>query len=313
MTKIIPYELIKHLEWVPGQEVPQMPAPITAKPAMQNVRSIDELVKKGKEFYSEEKDSEGKHYIGVAVALQQAYDEMGSNAVIASMPYLIAGKANADKNKNAEKSNYLWQKWVTALSEENAGIDKNGKLAKAGEEVVITLHGGGILTPERIRQAYTEGLTPQYAAEYTEPEFDNLLKGILPSGESINLYTVDDVKKGVPEPFGRYAVWMPAEAAKATVSGYHKKKEFMENPLVIARAGTLEHLDNYFDKAKHDNKVGNWHRLGEIDFRQPQGRLLFVNYTDSGLGGSYLLNDGRFVGVAPEAPVGARKIRGKRR
>ncbi|MFH1065414.1 MAG: hypothetical protein V1734_02835, partial [Nanoarchaeota archaeon] len=88
MTKIIPYELIKHLEWVPGQEVPQMPAPITAKPAMQNVRSIDELVKKGKEFYSEEKDSEGKHYIGVAVALQQAYDEMGSNAVIASMPYL---------------------------------------------------------------------------------------------------------------------------------------------------------------------------------------------------------------------------------
>ena len=46
----------------------------------------------------------------------------------------------------------------TALSEENAGIDKNGKLAKAGEEVVLVLHGGGILTPERIRQAYSEGL-----------------------------------------------------------------------------------------------------------------------------------------------------------
>ena len=221
MTKIIPYELIKHLEWTPGQEVPQMPAPM---PAMQSVLSIDELVKNGKEFYSEEKDSEGKHYIGVAVALQQAYDEMGSGAVIASMPYLIAGKAKAEKNKNAEKSNYLWQNWFTALSEENAGIDKNGKLAKAGEEVVLVLHGGGILTPERIRQAYSEGLTPQNAAKYSDDEFNGLLKGILPSGESINLYTVDDVKRGIPEPFGRYAVWMPAEAAKTTASNWHKEK-----------------------------------------------------------------------------------------
>ena len=78
-----------------------------------------------------------------------------------------------------------------------------------------------------------------------------MLKGILPSGESINLYTVDDVKRGIPEPFGRYAVWMPAEAAKTTASNWHKKKEFMENPLVIARAGTLEHIEAYFEKAKH--------------------------------------------------------------
>ena len=60
------------------------------------------------------------------------------------------------------------------------------------------------------------------------------------------------------------------EAAKATASGYHKKKDFMENSLVIARAGTLKHLDDYFEKAKSSDKVGNWHRLGEIDFRQPQ-------------------------------------------
>ena len=98
-----------------------------------------------------------------------------------------------------------------------------------------------------------------------------MLKGILPSGESINLYTVDDVKRGIPEPFGRYAVWMPAEAAKTTASNWHKKKEFMENPLVIARAGTLEHIEAYFEKAKHKNgTLGNWHRFGEIDFRQLQ-------------------------------------------
>ena len=67
-----------------------------AKPATQSVLSIDELVKNGNQFYSNEKDSEGR-YIGVAAALQKAHDEIGTDAVIASMPYLIAGKANADK------------------------------------------------------------------------------------------------------------------------------------------------------------------------------------------------------------------------
>ena len=191
--------------------------PVCKAPVQQRTAGIEALVKNGSQFYSEEKDSEGR-YIGVAAALQKAYDKMGNDAVIASMPYLIAGKANADKK------NYLWQNWFTALSEENAGIDKRGKLVRAGEEIVITLHGRGILTPERIRQAYSEGLTPQNAAKYTDDEFDNLLKGVLPSGESIELYNVDDVKKGIPEPFGRYAVWMPAEAAKATASGYHKRK-----------------------------------------------------------------------------------------
>ena len=94
------------------------------------------------------------------------------------------------------------------------------------------------------------------------------------------MYNVDDVKKGIPEPFGRYAIWMPAEAAKITASGTHDKTNFMENPLVIARAGTLEHIEAYFEKAKHtDGTVGNWHRFGEIDFRQPQACLLFVNGT----------------------------------
>ena len=117
------------------------------------------------------------------------------------------------------------------------------------------------------------------------------------------MYNVDDVKKGIPEPFGRYAIWMPAEAAKATASGYHKKKDFMENTLVIARAGTLEHLDDYFEKAKDsDGDVGNWCRLVEIDFRQPQDRLLFVLGTNCGIGGKHgsLYDFGSFVGVAPE-------------
>ena len=298
MTRIIPRELIKHLEWIPGQQPPQRPAVnLNSQPVQQRTASIDALVNGGREFFSEQKDSNG-NYIGVAVALQEAYDQMGSDAIIATMPYLVAGKAQA------EKSNYLWQKWFTALSEENAGIDKNGKLVGRGQPVVLTLHGRGILTPERIRQAYSEGLTPQNAAKFTDDEFDNLLNGVLPSGESINLYTVDDIKRGISDPFGRYAVWMPAETAKSKSSGHHSKSDFMNNELVIARVGTLEHLDAYFEKARHssNHNLGNWHRLGEIDFTQPQGRVLFVGDTSDGLSGiNYLNSNGRFVGVRKNA------------
>lgn len=267
--------------------------------------SIDALINRGIEFYSDKKESNGK-YIGLAVALQEAVEQMDSEGIIATMPYLIAGKAKAGKN------NYLWKKWLTALSEEYAGIDKNGKLAGKGEAIVLTVHGSGILTANRIMQAYSEGLTPQNSAKLTEIEFSNILNGVLPSGENIHLYTVDDIKNGIPSPFGRYAVWMPAEIAKSKSSGYHSKSDFMGNELVIARAGTLEYLDAYFEKAKHtsNNNVGNWHRFGEIDFHQPQGRVLFLGDGDSsgldGYNGLYVI--GRFVGVAPEAR-GARKSR----
>jgi len=76
----------------------------------------------------------------------------------------------------------------------------------------------------------------------------------------------------------------------------------MNNPLVLARVGVKDHLDSYFDKAKHEGKVANWHIFNEVDPQQPQGRVLFVDSNNSGLVGSNDLdNDGRFVGVAPEA------------
>ncbi|MDP3640752.1 MAG: hypothetical protein Q8R53_06170 [Nanoarchaeota archaeon] len=303
MTQIIPdkdlEDYIRATGWAPGQQPP--PKPIvnqTPQPVLKRTVSIDALVNNERMFYSEERDASGK-YIGVAVALQDALNEMGNDGIVASLPYLIAGKAQADA------SNYLWQKWFTALSEENAGIDKNGKLVSRGQGVVLILHGGGILTPKRIKQAYRKGLTPQHAAKLTDAEFDTLLNGVLPSGESINLYTIDDVKRGLPDPFGRYGVWMPAETAQSRSSGYHAKSDFMNNELVLARVGTLEHLEGYFEKAQHssNHNVGNWHRFGEIDFHQPQGLLLFLNSFYNGLSGDINLGiNGRFVGVvAPEA------------
>ena len=99
------------------------------------------------------------------------------------------------------------------------------------------------------------------------------------------------------------------EAAKAMKYDHkHKKGEFVENHLVLARVGTPEYLDDYFEKAQHSSEhyVHHWHRFHEIDPQQPQGRVLFLGINCSGLSGSILVNGGRFVGVAPEAH-GAKK------
>ena len=264
-----------------------------------NHPSIDALINSGKFFYSNKKDKNGMP-IGVAVALEEALAAMGTDGLIASLPYLIACKAKADEK------HILWQNWYTALTEEDVGIDKQGRLFKSGTPVVVAVHGGGILTAERIHQAYKKGLTLQRVAPFSDEEFDNLLQGILPSGEKIECYHVEDVGNGkIPDPLGRYAIMMDFQIAQKTKSGYFKKKEFMENPLVWARAGTLDYLDAYFEKAEGSNKeLGNHHFLGKIDVQQPLGRVLWLDFSSYGLDGlSNLISNGRWFGVAPEAHV----------
>ena len=309
MVKIIPADRIKHLEWNPEKDSTQQQAPIQHQPIIprntavafnSNGFSVDDLVNNGKYFYSDKQDKNG-NWVGVPIAFQKALKYADANGIVASMPYLIAGKAQA------EKENYLWQYWFTALTEENIGIDKKGIFArKAGDPVLVTVHGGGILTPKRISTAYKSGLTPQNAATYTDSEFDKLLQGVLPTGETIQIYNLEDLKKGISNPFDRYAVVMNFDDAKATKSGYFTKQEFIENPVVLARAGTLNYLDSYFEKAKKsDNEtVGNHHRFSEVDPSVSQGRLLFLSNSYGGLvGDGNLSGKGRFVGVAPEAHV----------
>jgi len=296
MTRIIPRDLIRHLEWTPEKTTaPPTPAPATTNPTHQIETSIDALLNKPQEFYSEEKD--GDKCIGLAVALQEAENTMGTDGVIASLPYLIAGKSQADKD------HYLWTGWFDALTEEDAGLDTEGRLAAKNEPIVVVVHGGGILNSARIRQAYAEGLTTQNAAKFSPEEFNDLLKGNLPSGEKIELYSINDIKKGISHPLGKYAVWMPAHVTKSKPSTYHTKDVFMNNELVIARAGTLEYLESYFEKAKNpiENTVGNWHRFNEIDFNQPRGCMILVNDNFNGLvGSSDLYHYGRFIGVRAE-------------
>ena len=271
--------------------------------------TIDNLVKNGKTFYSDKKVND--KYVGVQLALEEAQKYIQTNkGTIATMPYLIAGKtqavnSDAQGNKTRDGNHYLWKNWFTALSEEYIGIDEKGTFTTKGKSVLITLHGGGILTPERIKKAYTDGLTQQNAAKLEQTEFKNILKGILPNNEQIQIYSLEDIKNNkIINPFGKYAVAQDLEKAKGYTSGYHNKTKFLENPIVLARAGTKEYLDTYFELAKKsdDSTVGCWHRLNETDPKVPSGRLLFLDNYCNGLNGNGNLNNvGRFVGVAPEA------------
>ena len=287
MTRLIPRELIKHLEWVPGQQPPKQEPPVPVSiPQNSSQYSLDDILH-GRTFY------DGK----LPVALRQALEYAGREGIVATMPEFIAAKIKADKSHN------FWKEWYAVHTEENIGHDKNGRFYQKNEPVLVLVNGGGILTPERIEQAYSEDLI-NGSAKYRDDEFDALLEGKLPDGTAISLYKLEEIQRGVSNLLHRFGVVMPYSIAQETKSGLHKKKEFLENPLVIARVGGSENLEAYYEKAKDkDGDVGSWHSLNGRDASQPQGRVLFVGYDCGGLGGSYYLNDiGRFVGVAPEAP-----------
>ena len=301
MNPIIPRNLIQHLEWKPGQPQPELPK-VSKFPQSSQLYNIEDILK-GKTFLNTDKDAAGT-WIGLPIALQQALDFVTPAGIVATMPELTVAKIKADKNHD------FWKQWYTVHTEENIGIDTKGRFYTANEPVLVIVNGGGILTPQRIKEAYAEGLI-NHSAKYRNEEFDNLLNGKLTNGTNIPLYRLEEIKVGVSNLPHQFGVVMPYAFAQATASGYYQKKVFVENPLVIARAGGVEHLEAYFDLALQRyqeatgntrDTLGNHHPFAGRDASQPQGRVLFLYDNYDGLGGSNNLDDdGRFVGVAPEA------------
>ncbi|MBI4447707.1 hypothetical protein HY643_01890, partial [Candidatus Woesearchaeota archaeon] len=109
-----------------------------------------------------------------------------------------------------------------------------------------------------------------------------------------------DLKKETKILERKFGVVMPYEVAQATESGWHRKKEFVENPLVIARNGGLENLEAYFDKAKNsDWMLANFHPFKSWNPNQAQGLLPVLNNSGNYLYGlNSIFNLGRFVGVS---------------
>ncbi len=252
------------------------------------------------------------------IAFRRALRYAGDDGFVASMPQLLHARVNASYD------NIIWNTWFTANSEENVVTTKQGN------HVVVTVHGGGIFaSPDRFERSLradlsrhnSEGLTGQYAAKITEHEARDVLQGKLPDGSEIPIFQFDEFKRGVADLPRRYAVALDFEVAKKGKRGYESFDILKDDPNMIVRAGGVEPLAAYLDKARdrHNTELmGNWHAHNWIDPDEPQARILNLGGNkggvgsegkDQGLGWGYDADNGmgaewpagfaRYVAVAP--------------
>jgi len=251
-------------------------------------------------------------------ALRRALEYAGDEGYVASMPQLLHARANAAYD------NIIWNTWFTSNSEES--VVKTAQ----GNHVVAAVHGGGIYaTPARFEQTYrasvdrssSEGFTGQYAGKISEREARDVLDGKLPDGTDIPIYPFDEFKRGIADLPIRYAVILDLEIARKSTRGYDPFDVLRDEPNMIVRAGGVEPLGAYLDKAqaRHNTKVmGNWHPYNRIDIDQPQTRIPFLAGNEGGMcteddddddygydaeyglgGDACIHNMARYVAVAP--------------
>lgn len=252
----------------------------------------------------------------IPTALQRALRYAGDDGFVASLPQLLHARAIAPYD------NIIWNTWFTSHSEECVVTTKQGN------HVVVAVHGGGIFaSPERFERSFhadldhsnPEGLTGQYATKISEIEARNVLEGKLPDGTEIPVYPFDEFKRGVADLPRRYGVILDFELARKSKKGFQSFDVLRDEPNMIVRAGGVEPLVAYLDKAqtRHNTKLmGNFHPFDHINPDQPQTRVIFLagnkggvssegdyNYgydSEYGIGGyASMVGMARYVAVAP--------------
>ncbi len=251
-------------------------------------------------------------------ALRRALEYAGDNGFVASMPQLLHARATAPYD------NIVWNTWFTSNSEESVVTTPQG------HRVVVAVHGGGIYaSPERFERTYRasvdrsnpEGFTGQYAGKISAREASDVLNGILPDGREIPVFQFDEFKRGVADLPLRYGVISDFEMARKSTRGYDPFDVLKDEPNMIVRAGGVEPLAAYLDKARdrHNTTVmGNWHPYNRIDPEQAQTRIVFLAGNEGGVcteddddkdygydaeygmgGDACIHNMARYVAVAP--------------
>jgi hypothetical protein len=261
-------------------------------------------------------------------SLRRALDYAGDDGFVASIAQLLHARANADYD------NIIWNTWFTSYSEESV------VMTPQGTRIVVVVHGGGIFgSPERFEKLYRAsqdrhsefGFTGQYAGKISAQEARDVQQGRLEDGTEFPVYPFDEFKRGVADLPQRYGVILDFEMARKSLRGYETFENLKDEPNMIARAGGVEPLAAYLDKAqaRHDTKVmGNWHPYNRIDPDQPQTRIVFLagnlggvctegdddaDYgydAEYGIGGDACIhNMARYVAVAPrDVSTGVRDL-----
>jgi len=252
----------------------------------------------------------------IPTALRRALRYAGDDGFVASLPQLLHARSIAPYD------NIVWNTWFTSNSEECVVTTKQGN------HVVVAVHGGGILaTPERferslhadLNRSNPEGLTGDYAAKISEREARDVLEGKLPDGTEIPVYSFNEFKRGIADQPWRYGVILDYELARKSKKGFQSFDVLRDEPNMIVRAGGVEPLAAYLDKAqaRHNTKLmGNFHPFNHINPDQPQTRVIFLagnkggvgsegdyNYgydSEYGIGGyANMVGMARYVAVAP--------------
>jgi hypothetical protein len=259
-------------------------------------------------------------------ALQRALEYAEDDGFVASLPALLHARANASYD------NIVWNTWFTSNTEESVVTTKQGN------HVVVAVHGGGIYaTPERFERMYranqarsnSEGFTGDYAGKISAQEVRGVLEGKLPDGTEIPVYAFDEFERGIANLPRRYGVILDFDLARKSKKGFQSFDVLKDEPNMIVRAGGVEPLAAYLDKAqaRHNTKLmGNFHPFDHINPDQPQTRVTFLagnnggvgsegdyNYgydSDYGIGGyAMMLNMARYVAVAPrDVSTGVRHL-----
>ncbi len=236
-------------------------------------------------------------------ALRRALDYAGDDGFVASMPQLLHARANAPYD------NIIWNTWFNPNSEESV------LTTPQGNHVVVTVHGGGIFaSPDRFEKLFRAstnricevGFTGLFAGKITEREAHDVLRGHLPDGAEIPVFPFDEFRQGIAELSRRYAVVTDLETAQKCRCGYAAFDDLKDDPLMIVRAGGVEPLAKYLDKARsrHNTaRMGSWHPFNMIkDIDQPQTRVPNLSGNNGGVGSED--DDGHLYGYDTEYGIG---------
>ena len=210
-------------------------------------------------------------------ALRRAREYAGEDGFVASMPQLLHARVNADFD------NEIWDTWFFTSNSEESVVT-----TPQGNHVAVVVHGGGIFSsPERFRTLYHAsvdrsaklGFTGLFGAKILEQEARDVQVGKLPDGAEIPVFSFDEFKRGIANLPRRYTVVMDFDKARTSKCGYASFDDLKDDPLMIIRAGGVEPLAKYLDKAKDyygTTEMGSWHRFGDLDPGQPQTWVQFL-------------------------------------
>lgn len=220
--------------------------------------------------YTKGKEFEVMEHRGVEKALRQCQDA-GYDALFISQL--------ADTRIASPGNSRVWNTWYTTPSLRVTGRSKGNK------PVVVYAHVPHYFSnPENITKAVDQGLV-DYAGKMPKKEFQKLLS--LEDNE--NVFVID---------YNKF---------KSAPSGVIDVARALEHPQTVPFLGGQARAEQYLQQHKKvkGNTIGVWHSddLGD----EPLGRLLFLgDDCYSALEGG-LDDDGRFVGVAPEARASPKK------